>query len=176
MHLTYKDLTIRAATPADAEQLCAWWNDGEVMAHAGFPHGLGVEPGDVRARLADGGGEMRLQMREQGGKPIGEMHYRDRGGAAAIGIKICSRACQGKGTGTALLKIFITALFDTLGFEKVTVDANAKNLRAQHVYENKLGFKKVRVNENSWRDQLGQMQSSIDYEMTVAEWRANLPV
>ena len=42
MNLQYSNLTIRTAVPADAEQLAAWWNDGAVMAHAGFPLGLGI--------------------------------------------------------------------------------------------------------------------------------------
>lgn len=41
---------------------------------------------------------------------------------------------------------------------------NLKNERAQHVYE-KLGFTKLRVNENSWINQIGELQSSIDYEL-----------
>ena len=28
MNLTYNEMTIREAVFADAEQLCAWWNDG----------------------------------------------------------------------------------------------------------------------------------------------------
>ena len=42
MQMQYKNLTIRDAVAADAEQLTAWWNDGAVMAHAGFPKGLGT--------------------------------------------------------------------------------------------------------------------------------------
>ena len=42
MHLQYDDLTIRSALPSDAPQLVCWWNDGAVMAHAGFPLGLGT--------------------------------------------------------------------------------------------------------------------------------------
>jgi len=42
---------------------------------------------------------------------------------------------------------------------------NLKNKRAQHVYE-QLGFKKIRINENSWKDQLGIWQSIVDYELT----------
>ena len=39
--LTKDNITIRSATLADAPLLNAWWNDGAVMAHAGFPQGLG---------------------------------------------------------------------------------------------------------------------------------------
>ena len=40
--IQYENLTIRQAEVADAKQLAAWWNDGAVMAHAGFPNGLGT--------------------------------------------------------------------------------------------------------------------------------------
>jgi len=33
-------LLLRQAGPADAPVLHAWWNDGAVMAHAGFPEAL----------------------------------------------------------------------------------------------------------------------------------------
>jgi RimJ/RimL family protein N-acetyltransferase len=56
-------------------------------------------------------------------------------------------------------------LFDELGYGRIILDTNLNNLRAQHVYES-LGFRKLRVNENSWQDQLGVWQSSVDYELT----------
>jgi len=37
--IQYENLTIRQAEVADAKQLAAWWNDGAVMAHAGFSNG-----------------------------------------------------------------------------------------------------------------------------------------
>lgn len=42
MLLRFKNLTIRNAETADSDQLSLWWNDGAVMAHAGFPNGLGT--------------------------------------------------------------------------------------------------------------------------------------
>lgn len=47
MMIRYKNLTIRQADVADAKQLTAWWNDGTVMAHAGFPYGLGTSEEDI---------------------------------------------------------------------------------------------------------------------------------
>lgn len=35
----YNNLTIRNATVEDADLLSEWWNNGEIMAHAGFPNG-----------------------------------------------------------------------------------------------------------------------------------------
>ena len=53
---------------------------------------------------------------------------------------------------------------------KIVLDTNVKNTRAQHVYE-KLGFRKVRTRIDDWRDQLGELQSSIDYELTAEDFR-----
>lgn len=40
MKIQYENLTIRQAELMDVKQLVSWWNDGVVMAHAGFPNGL----------------------------------------------------------------------------------------------------------------------------------------
>ncbi len=54
MEITKGDIRIRNAGAADCEQLAAWWNDGVVMAHAGFPLGLGTTTEKVREELAAG--------------------------------------------------------------------------------------------------------------------------
>ena len=177
MNLIKGNLTIRNAMPTDAEQLCIWWNGGEIMAHAGFPNGLGEKPADVReSLLTDTDDTSRIHIIELNGKPVGEMNYRNMGGGVAeIGIKICDFTDHYKGMGTQLLSMFIDALFAHCGYEKVIMDTNVENKRAQHVYEQKLGFRRLRVNENSWRDQLGEPQSSVDYEIAKAEWQARNP-
>ena len=40
MFLQFKNFTIRNAAVEDADLLSTWWNDGKIMAHAGFPKGL----------------------------------------------------------------------------------------------------------------------------------------
>lgn len=153
-------LVIREALPADAAQLTAWWNDGAVMAHAGFPNGLGTTEEKVIAGL--GKGRLVLEENEQ---LIGEACYRKVGeGVAEIGIKICETDCQNRGLGRILLSMLIAWLFES-GYEKIVLDTNLTNLRAQHVYES-LGFRKLRINYGSWTDQLGQKQSAVDYELT----------
>lgn len=52
--IQYENLTIRQAEVADAKQLAAWWNDGAVMAHAGFPNGLGTTEEEVVKGLRNG--------------------------------------------------------------------------------------------------------------------------
>ena len=159
MHLQYNDLTIRTATSADAPQLVQWWNDGTVMAHAGFPLGLGTTVEKEAARLP-GTGRLMLEYK---GRPIGEMNWRDAGNAAEIGIKICDSTMQERGLGRIALSLLIGELF-SMGFPRIVLDTNLNNLRAQHVYET-LGFEKVAVRENSWTDQLGRLQSAVDYQL-----------
>ena len=60
--------------------------------------------------------------------------------------------------------MLISFLFYDLRYQKIILDTNLNNKRAQHVYE-KLGFRKLRVNVNSWQNQLGEPQSSVDYEL-----------
>ena len=102
-------------------------------------------------------------MLEYKDQPIGEMNWRDVGGAAEIGIKICDSTMQERGLGRIALSLLCGELF-RMGFPKIVLDTNLNNTRAQHVYE-KLGFCKVAVRENSWRDQLGTLQSAVDYEL-----------
>lgn len=60
--------------------------------------------------------------------------------------------------------MLIHSLFLNYGYKKIILDTNLNNTRAQHVYE-KLGFKKIRVRDNSWKNQLGELQSFVDYEL-----------
>ena len=162
--LKHENIVVRDAIPSDAPQLTAWWNDGNVMAHAGFPNGLGTTEEEVIAGLGNG----RLFL-EEDGRPIGEACYRPVGdGIAEIGIKICEVDCQNRGLGRIILSMLIRYLFDN-GFEKIVLDTNPNNLRAQHVYE-MLGFRKVRTNIDSWTDQLGRKQSSVDYELVERDF------
>ena len=166
MRLQYHDLTIRSALPSDAPQLVRWWNDGAVMAHAGFPLGLGTTVEKEAARLPSPG---RLML-EYKNRPIGEMSWRDVGeNTAEIGIKICESTFQEQGLGRIYLSLLIKELF-ARGFARIVLDTNLNNTRAQHVYE-KLGFRKVAIRENSWHDQLGNPQSAVDYALTPEDFR-----
>ena len=162
MTLEHNEILIRDAAIEDSAQLCSWWNDGAVMAHAGFPNGLGTTAAEVEEQIKNSRGRHIILFNNIA---MGEMNYRDMGNnVCEIGIKICSPDYQNKGLGKMILSLFIGGLFE-LGYEKIILDTNADNHRAQHVYE-QLGFRKVRTNVNSWKDQLGNFQSSIDYELT----------
>lgn len=164
MNLSYKNITIRDATPTDAPCLAGWWNDGAVMAHAGFPNGLGISEDEIRDELKKDSDDARCLILLADNIPIGEMNYRKPSSRIAeIGIKICDPAYQEKGIGRMALSMLITALFD-MNVEKIVLDTNLKNHRAQHVYE-KIGFRRTYIHYNSWRNQLGELESSVDYAL-----------
>ena len=166
MLLRHNNLIIRNATEKDAEKLAMWWNDGKIMAHAGFPNGTGQTAQSIANSLQeDTDTTHRRLIIEMDNMPIGEMNYRNKGSQTVeIGIKICDFSKQNKGVGKILLSMLISALFKDFGYQKIILDTNLKNKRAQHVYE-QLGFTKLRVNQNSWTNQIGELQSSIDYEL-----------
>ena len=173
MLLTYRDLTVRSAAPADAACLAAWWNDGAVMAHAGFPQGLGTTEAQVAEQLrVCRPGVRELLILEKAGVPIGELNYRAVQPApgtaplpptAEIGIKICAAEQQGQGLGKAALSLLIRELFRT-GFAAIVLDTNPENLRARQVYR-RLGFEQAGLVLNNWRDQLGRPQSTVYYRL-----------
>ena len=170
MLLKFENLKIRNATVNDATLLAEWWNDGTVMAHAGFPNGTGETVEQISESLKHDTDEDRRLIIELDEIPIGEMSYGVEGErTVGIGIKICDFSKHDKGYGKVLLSMLISSLFNDMGYNKIILDTNMKNKRAQHVYE-ELGFKKVRVKMNSWKNQVGELQSSIDYELIQEEF------
>lgn len=173
MYIENENLVIRSATLKDATKLNTWWNDGAVMAHAGFPNGLGQSLEETENEIRGYEGKLsQLCILEIDGVAVGEASFGLIGDdAAEIGIKICDFTYQNKGYGRKLLGMLLNYLFEDANLnaqykvEKVILDTNLKNERAQHVYE-KIGFQKVRVNYGAWQDQLGEWQDSVDYEMT----------
>ena len=170
------NITIRSAELEDAQILAKWWNNGAVMKHAGFPNGLGIPQEEVISLIKQNKNNLSQScIIEVGGIRIGECSYKIKERASTIGIKICDASYQNKGFGSEILKLLIHYLFadvslkSKVNIEKIMLDTNVDNARAQHVYE-KLGFKKVATNINSWKNQLGQWQSSIDYEMKLTDY------
>jgi len=178
MRLEQGKLCIKNAEQEDCKQLVSWWNDGAVMAHAGFPNGLGTNEKKVQKQIAaDSDDTRRHLVIWYDGNRIGEMSYANLGDSleetgedtienrtADIGIKICNSTFQEKGLGKIVLSMLIRELFSR-GYTKIVLDTNLKNKRAQHVYE-RLGFQKVNIRMDAWIDQVGEKQSVVDYELT----------
>lgn len=168
MELVYKNLKIREARIEDASLLATWWNDGSIMAHAGFPNGLHTTVEEVSKKLRENY-VMRLII-EAENVAIGEMCYRAVNDTTFdIGIKICVSDFQDKGYGRIILSLLLHYLFYDLKCSKVVLDTDFENKRAQHVYE-LLGFKKVRVEENSWTNQIGELRSTVYYELVESDF------
>lgn len=166
MLLKFNNLTIRNATVNDANLLAKWWNDGKIMAHAGFPLGTGETPEKIAEKISkDSDEKCRRLIIEFDNNPIGEMSYYNVGDdTAEIGIKICDFSKQNQGYGKILLSMLISSLYNDLGYKVIDISTNVKNTRAQHVYE-ELGASKVQVIVDAWRDQLGVLQSIVEYKM-----------
>lgn len=178
MRLEQGKLCIKNAEQEDCKQLVSWWNDGAVMAHAGFPNGLETNEEKVQKQIAaDSDDTRRHLVIWYDGNRIGEMSYANLGDSleetgedtienrtADIGIKICNSTFQEKGLGKIVLSMLIRELFSR-GYTKIVLDTNLKNKRAQHVYE-RLGFQKVNIRMDAWIDQVGEKQSVVDYELT----------
>lgn len=170
MYLKSDDIVIRHATTDDAKILGDWWSDGKVMAHAGFPNGVKTNINKLMDKIKDETDKSRTLIIEINSKRIGEMNYKTNEDVSEIGIKICDFSYQEKGYGTKALKMLISYLFDEMKVEKIILDTNLNNKRSQHVYE-KIGFRKLAVRINSWKDQIGIIQSSIDYELKKEDFK-----
>ncbi len=114
MKIEYKGIVIRNAEKGDCEQLAKWWNDGSVMAHAGFPNGLGTSAEEIEKQIeTDSDNSKRRLIIENEHIPIGEMSYYNLGdNIAEIGIKICEPDYQEKGMGRIILSMLIGELFN----------------------------------------------------------------
>jgi TATA-box binding protein (TBP) (component of TFIID and TFIIIB) len=89
MLLKYNNLTIRNVTVNDAEQLALWWNDGKIMAHAGFPNGIGQTANTIADSLKnDTVDTHRRLIIEIDNVVVGEMKERNMS-MSNLGLKNC---------------------------------------------------------------------------------------
>ena len=72
MLLRYQNLTIRDAVVQDAGQIAQWWNDGRVMAQAGFPNGTGEMGQDIAGTINNCDTRNRLLLKEMEEIEMGE--------------------------------------------------------------------------------------------------------
>ena len=178
MRIHKDNIIIRSATSDDATWLNKWWNDGKVMEHAGFPNGLEESLEDTIANIKSWEDKLsQLCIIEIDGKLVGELSYRIKGdGAAYPGWKICDSSYQNKGYGPKIIKMLFEFLFtdeninSKFWVEKIVWDTMQENKRAQYVYETKIGAKKIGIQENAWKDQLGNWRSVVDYKITRGDF------
>lgn len=165
-----KKIKIRPANEMDADCLLSWWNDGNIMAHAGFPNGVNTTMEKVLQNISKNSDTRELLMIEVDGVSIGELNYKIDGKVADIGIKICDNQFQNGGYGTAILKQFYKTLFEQKNINKITCDTNLKNIRAQLVYESKLKMKRVKTLYNCFENQVGEKCSVSFFEISKKDF------
>ena len=126
MNIEKNNLIIRSAVVGDAGVLTDWWNDGGVMAHAGFPNGLGQTLEETIEQIKRNESKLsQICIIEVDGIRIGEMSFGLCENFAEMGIKICDLACQNKGYGSILIKMLMDFLFTD---KKITMLLRLKKL------------------------------------------------
>ncbi len=169
--LSYYDskVKLKKAQPDDSVVLTKWWNDGKVMAHAGFPNGVGTTVEKVRAQIENRPFYNLLFIIYYGSEPIGEISADIKDGVADFGIKICNEEYQNKGIGTFAIEKFFKELFSSDIVDKVKISTNANNTRAIHFYKDKI--KAIETNHFEFKDANGKNQEGIEFELTKSQWK-----
>ncbi len=168
--LSYYDskVKLKKAQPDDAEILTIWWNDGKIMAHAGFPNGVGTTVEKVRENIVNRPFYNLLFIIYYGPEPIGEMSANISNGVADFGIKICNDEYQNQGIGPFAMKKFFKELFSSNIVDKIKITTNINNERAIHVYKDKLKVTEVKRYKFQGTD--GKEQESVEFELTKSQW------
>ena len=169
------EVIVRSAEVSDIDTLADWWASGEVMAHAGFPEGIKTDKDKIKSDIiishaSEHPRTERLLITLEPKKDIGEMSYSMvKPETYEIGIKICEFDSHSLGYGSKAVMALLDYLFNDRKTLKIVLNTNSENKGAQRFYE-RLGFDKIRIIENSWRNQLGELLSSVEYEMTKEKY------
>ena len=117
MRIELNQVVLRTALKEDAPVITKWWNDGTVMAHAGFPNGLGETIQSVEKQLGFNTIKSQVMIIELDQKPIGEMCYSILHHQAEIGIKICESKEQNHGRRSLIdLRMWKWGMLCTISF------------------------------------------------------------
>jgi RimJ/RimL family protein N-acetyltransferase len=166
MHIKKGNFEIRPIDLSDADILCRWWNDGEVMKDLGALEGINISKAQVIEQLrTDPSKGIFPHMIVVDNNPIGQMHYgKVNDNIAEIVIEIGVVSMQNKGYGTMALRYLIDEAFH-VGYQKIQLHVIPGNSRAIHVYERKLGFKKVGMDGSEEENNL-----AIVMELCKEKW------
>lgn len=178
MRVQKDNIVIRTAISQDAVKLNKWWNDGRVMEHAGYPYGLGYSLEETIDDIKEWEGiKGQLCVIEIDGKVIGELSYTiKRNNVAYPGWQICEKSYQNKGYGPKIMMMLFEFIFtdekinSKVPIKTIAWDTMIENKRAQYVYENKMGIRKVGIKKNYWKDQRGKWRTAIFYELNRNEF------
>ncbi|NLY19702.1 MAG: GNAT family N-acetyltransferase [Tissierellia bacterium] len=177
MRVEKDNIVIRSAVEDDAMYLNRWWNDGDVMEHAGFPKGLNLSLEETIKNIKSWENKLdELCIIEIDGIPIGELNFKIKGDTAYPGWKICEKEYQNIGYGPKVINLLLNFIFSDVDINsleticEISWDTMAENTRAQYVYEEKIGARKTDLKRNHWKDQLGNWRDTIYYAINREEF------
>lgn len=81
-----------------------------------------------------------------------------------------------KGYGPKIIRMLFQFLFTDESInskcakEKIAWDTMLENTRAQYVYENKVGARRIGIRKDCWKDQTGKLRTAVDYELSKEEF------
>lgn len=162
---------LREAISEDAELLCKWYSDGNVMVHVGFPNGLDRNVHELREHLSKkfSINNLFIILNEEN-IPIGECNYSNLDKEKCnIGIKICELIYQGKGYGEDTIITFINYLFRNYNLNHIDLDTLIENTSAQNLYR-KIGFKDIGIDSDCWVDPTGRSRSALNMTLLKEEF------
>lgn len=137
---------LRAAERSDIPLFVSWLNDAETASFltARAPMSVAMEENWFE-KMLDAHGRERwhfVMCLIDGGRPIGTIGLFDLdhvNGSAGVGIAIGEKPLWGQGYGTDALNALLDFGFGELRFERIWLEVNENNPRAQRSYE-KCGF------------------------------------
>ena len=157
MRLKHKNLDIRLANRNDAEYLCKYWHES----------GWNISLEEAREQLDKGKGQYIIEI---DGRIIGDIHYGDiENKTAEIGIYIRDENEKGKGYGLLSMSIYIDALINILGYDKIRIATSIDNNAMRHISENKFGLTPI-IHENAYQVQSDTNESYAEYILEKENW------
>lgn len=167
---------LRPLEADDAETIHAWFEDTRVATLMGeLPRSLSRRRLQYESNVAEQGSTYFLFVicRLEDDRPVGRTDLFDidrQHGSAALGITIGDPALWGHGYGTDAVNALVDFAFGQLRLERVWLDTDAHNARAQAVYT-KAGFVREGVLRRAFY-QDGRWSDDIRMAMIREEWAA----
>jgi RimJ/RimL family protein N-acetyltransferase len=167
---------LRPLEPGDAELIHHWFEDARVHTLMGdLPRSLAWRRQSAEEAAKDDGRDVFrfiiCQLVDD--RPIGrtDLFEIDRtNGSAALGITIGEPALWGRGLGTDAVNALVDLAFGQLRMERVWLDTDADNARAQAAYT-KAGFSREGILRHAWF-QDGHWSDDIRMSLLRDEWAA----
>lgn len=165
---------LRPREPGDAEIVHRWYEDTRIATNMGdLPRSLAWRRHGYETSASQEPIDAYLFVicRLEDDEPVGRTDLFDidrRHGSACLGITIGDPAMWNKGYGTDAVRALVDFAFGQLRLERVWLDTDAHNIRAQTAYK-KAGFVREGVLRHTFY-QDGQWSDDVRMAMLRDEW------